>query len=120
MDADQFDGFYRRHVERCLATGIEPRTREYTAEMIAMWERMFHRVLPMLWHHRQTRFGHSSRSMPRELYPFRYRDPLTGKMVKARYLAERHEIAASYAGRKLVGSHRAFRRSSATYFDGTA
>ena len=30
--------------------------------------------------------------MPRlELFPFRYRDRLTGKWVKARYVAERHE-----------------------------
>jgi hypothetical protein len=30
---------------------------------------------------------------PLELYPFRYRDPLTGKWVRARYVAELHEIA---------------------------
>jgi len=29
--------------------------------------------------------------------PFRYRDHVTGKWVKARYVAERHEIAARYA-----------------------
>jgi len=41
--------------------------------------------------------------MPRlELFPFRYRDRLTGKWVKARYVAERHEIAARYA----EGDHR--------------
>jgi hypothetical protein len=27
------------------------------------------------------------------LYPFRYGDPLTGKWVRARYVAEPHEIA---------------------------
>ena len=32
--------------------------------------------------------------MPKELVPFRYRDPLTGKWVRARYVAERHVIAA--------------------------
>ena len=33
--------------------------------------------------------------MPRlELFPFRYRESFTGKWVKARYRAERHEIAA--------------------------
>jgi hypothetical protein len=31
--------------------------------------------------------------MPLKLFPFRYRDPLTGKWVNARYVAERHEIA---------------------------
>ena len=36
-------------------------------------------------------------SMRITLYAFRYRDRLTGKWVKARYVAERHEIAARYA-----------------------
>jgi hypothetical protein len=30
---------------------------------------------------------------PLGLFPFRYRDPLTGKWVRARYVAELHEIA---------------------------
>jgi hypothetical protein len=30
-------------------------------------------------------------------------DPLTGKWVKARYLAERHEIAARYKEREIIG-----------------
>jgi hypothetical protein len=43
--------------------------------------------------------------MPRlELFPFRYRDRLTGKWVKARYVAERHEIAARYAEWEIIGS----------------
>lgn len=37
-----------------------------------------------------------------ELFPFRYRDPRTGKWVRARYLAERHEIAARYAEFELI------------------
>ena len=42
--------------------------------------------------------------MPRlELYPFRFRDQLTGKWVRARYLAERHEIAARYAEFEITG-----------------
>ena len=42
--------------------------------------------------------------MPRlELYPFRYRDPVTGKWVRARYKAERHEIAARYAEWEIIG-----------------
>ena len=32
-----------------------------------------------------------------ELFPFRYRDPRTGKWTTARYRAERREIAARYA-----------------------
>jgi len=32
-----------------------------------------------------------------ELFPFRFRDPLTGKWVRARYVAERHVIAERYA-----------------------
>ena len=36
--------------------------------------------------------------MPRlELFPFRFRDPVTGKWIKARYVAERHVIEARYA-----------------------
>ena len=31
-------------------------------------------------------------SRPKELFPFPHRDELTGKWVRARYLAERHEI----------------------------
>jgi hypothetical protein len=30
---------------------------------------------------------------PLLLYPFRYRDPLIGKWVRARYVTELHEIA---------------------------
>jgi hypothetical protein len=41
--------------------------------------------------------------MPREFYEFRYRDPLTGKMVKARYRAELHEIAARYKEWEIAG-----------------
>ena len=40
--------------------------------------------------------------MPRGFFQFRYRDPLTGKMVKARYRAERHEITARYAEWELI------------------
>ncbi len=42
--------------------------------------------------------------MPRlELFPFRHRDAVTGKWVKARYLAERQEIAARYAEWEIIG-----------------
>ena len=42
--------------------------------------------------------------MPRlELFPFRYRDRLTGKWIRARYVAERHEIAARYAEAEIIG-----------------
>jgi hypothetical protein len=40
---------------------------------------------------------------PLFLYPFRYRDPLTGKWVRARYVAERHEIAERYAEWEITG-----------------
>src|SRR5436190_6268077 len=41
--------------------------------------------------------------MPRlELFPFRYRDPVSRKWVKARYVAERHVIAARYAEWEIV------------------
>jgi len=38
-----------------------------------------------------------------ELFPFRFRDPLTGKWVRARYVAERHIIAERYAEFEIVG-----------------
>lgn len=41
--------------------------------------------------------------MPLVVYPFRYRDARTGKWVKARYMAERTEIAAQYAEWKVTG-----------------
>ena len=42
--------------------------------------------------------------MPRlELSPFRYRDPRTGKWVRARYRAEQQEIAARYAEWQIIG-----------------
>ena len=41
--------------------------------------------------------------MPKELFPFRYRDGLTGKWVRARYLAERHVIADCYKEWEITG-----------------
>jgi hypothetical protein len=42
--------------------------------------------------------------MPRlELFPFRYRDLVTGKWVRARYRAERHEIALRHADYEITG-----------------
>lgn len=38
-----------------------------------------------------------------ELYPFRFRDPITGKWTRARYRAERQEIAARYAEWEITG-----------------
>ncbi len=42
--------------------------------------------------------------MPRlDLFAFHYRDPRTGKWIRARYHAERHEIAARYAEFEIIG-----------------
>lgn len=35
--------------------------------------------------------------------PFRYPNPLTGKWVKSRYVAERHKIATRYAEWEIIG-----------------
>jgi hypothetical protein len=40
---------------------------------------------------------------PLRLYPFRYRDRLTGKWIRARYRAERDVIAAQYQEWELTG-----------------
>jgi len=46
----------------------------------------------------------SETSMGRvELFPFRFRDPVTGKWTRARYKAERHEIAERYADYEIIG-----------------
>ena len=37
------------------------------------------------------------------LYPFQASDPLTGKWYRARYKAERHEIAARYVQWEIIG-----------------
>lgn len=42
--------------------------------------------------------------MPIELFSFRYRDPFTGRWIRARYKAERHEIAARYAEWEILGA----------------
>ena len=41
--------------------------------------------------------------MPKELFPFRYQDELTGKWVRARYVAEHHVIAERYKEREVTG-----------------
>jgi len=38
-----------------------------------------------------------------ELYPFRFRDPVTGRWVRARYRAEREEIERRYAEHEIIG-----------------
>ena len=38
-----------------------------------------------------------------ELIPFRYRDPLTGKWVRAQYRAEQHEIGTHYSAWEIIG-----------------
>ena len=38
-----------------------------------------------------------------ELYPFRYRDPRTGKCIRARYVAELHEIKQRYVEWQIIG-----------------
>ena len=38
-----------------------------------------------------------------ELFPFRFRDPVTGRWVKARYRAERDEIERRYVEYEIVG-----------------
>ena len=49
------------------------------------------------------------------LYPFRFLDPVTGKWVRARYVAERHEIAARYAKWEIVGEAEVRRAGGATF-----
>ena len=38
-----------------------------------------------------------------ELFPFSYRDPRTGKWIRARYVAELHEIRQRHAEFEIIG-----------------
>src|SRR5678816_2611898 len=38
-----------------------------------------------------------------ELFPFRYRDPCTGKWIRTRHVATREDIAARYGEWEIVG-----------------
>ncbi len=44
--------------------------------------------------------------MARELYPFRFRDPVTGKWVRARYCASLDDIARRYRVAEVIGKGR--------------
>jgi len=48
-------------------------------------------------------------------YPFRYRDPLSGKWVKARYKAERSELIARYAEWEIIGEPEVRRPQKGTF-----
>ena len=51
------------------------------------------------------------------LYPFRFRDPVSGKSVKARYVAERHEIEARHAEWEVIGEPEIRRRGDSGHFN---
>ena len=55
--------------------------------------------------------------MPLELYPFRYRDTPTGKWVRARYVAELHEIAARYKEWEITGAPEIRQGGDARHFN---
>jgi len=54
---------------------------------------------------------------PFEVFPFRYRDPRTGKWVRARYNATRAEIAARYVEWELTGEGEVRRPAGGGYFN---
>ena len=49
------------------------------------------------------------------LYPFRYVDPVTGKWTRARYRAERHEIAARHEKWEIVREPEVRRAGGGTF-----
>ncbi len=55
--------------------------------------------------------------MPHGLYPFRYRDRLTGKWIRARYQATREDIAARYAVWEITGPPEIRESSGGAYFN---
>ena len=42
--------------------------------------------------------------LARELHPFRFRDPLTGKWIRARYKAEVPVVQRRYADWEIIGA----------------
>jgi len=52
-----------------------------------------------------------------EVFPFRYRDPRTGKWVRARYKATREDIAARYVEWELTGEGEVRRPLDGGYFN---
>ena len=53
---------------------------------------------------------------PLLLYPFRYFDPVRKRWIRARYVAERHIIEASYAQWEIIGPPE-IRTGTATMFN---
>jgi hypothetical protein len=47
-----------------------------------------------------------------ELFLFRYRDPVTGRMVRSRYRAAREEIEQRHPGAEVLESHGRAARSA--------
>ena len=51
----------------------------------------------------------------RLLYPFRFIDPITGRWVRARYRAERDEIAQRHAKWEITGEREIRRVNAGTF-----
>src|SRR2546422_5750070 len=49
------------------------------------------------------------------LYPFRFVDPVTGKWMRARYVAELHEIAARHERWEIIGGPEIRSRAAAMF-----
>ena len=49
------------------------------------------------------------------LYPFRFYDPVRGRWIRARYVAERREIAERYAQWEIIGEPEVRRVSTDTF-----
>ena len=53
---------------------------------------------------------------PLLLFPFRFFDPIRKRWVRARYVAERHQIEAGYAQWEIIGAPEIRSRGNATMF----
>src|SRR5262249_38967168 len=54
---------------------------------------------------------------PLVLYPFRYFDPLRRRWIRARYVAQRHEIESRYAQWEIAGAPEFRSRGDPQYFN---
>lgn len=60
--------------------------------------------MPRIDYHRMPRDFLQPWAEPLVLFHFRFRDPMTGKWVKARYAAERTQIIARYVEWEVIGA----------------
>ena len=89
------DDVYANYLRTCAMLAVTPTPRERAIELIAEWTATM-RAAQATKHYGET-------VAPIELYPFRFRDPRTGKWVRARYVATLAELKSRYREWEIIG-----------------